>query len=190
MIVPIATPSDALNKRPRNSRRCSNSVIEPFDARWNCVTRLPSTDTGYPIVPALVVADALDRVGRGIVDRRAVRMPVQLRAAVQRCPAVLRLGLALDVVVRHSLDLGLQDAHRATERACRVRQALRAEQQDKHHDQYRDVPWPQAAHAATPHISGRPHLDRRFILRPAPRPSTGAALRSFCTVRIAESGPN
>src|SRR2546430_1892454 len=104
--MPTRMPSEALNSRLRSSRRCSSRVIEPSAARWNWVPRRRrgSIFTGGA---ALLVADALDRVGD--LRRRG-------HLSLQRLAPGLRLRLAVHVVLGQALGLGLQDPHRTAER--------------------------------------------------------------------------
>src|SRR5438477_5485277 len=89
-IMPASTASDDLNSLLRSSCRCSSSVTEPSAARWNWVgpRRRGSIFIGGG---ALLVADAFDRVGRGLRRRGHL--------ALQRLAAGRRLRLAGHIVL-------------------------------------------------------------------------------------------
>ena len=125
---PAIRPSDALNSRLRSSRTCSISVIEPSAARWNLLgprRRRRATANA----PGGVSCRGRAGPGRppGRRDRSGDLSAAAAGARPGRPPSPRRRCR------REALGLRLDDPQRPAQRARRVRQPLRAEQQDEHH---------------------------------------------------------
>src|SRR5207245_2262323 len=115
------------------------ATVKTFQRRDGHVWLMPHNDAYSPIagdeatvlgqVPAVLRRLCRLRRGRTVGGRRLDR----LRLLVLRRSPLL-------VVLAHALDLGLEDPHRATERAGGVGQALVPEQGDDDDRQYDPVP--------------------------------------------------